>query len=87
MCVRAPSLTFIGILILIIPVDKYLWTRTGPRLEAAVPEPATLSQSLAAGCSRAAHREMRPEFPLCGERELGVFFLLLASAAGVMLPP
>ena len=86
-CVRAPSFSLIGILILIIPVDKYLWTRTRPRLEAAVPEPATLSQSLAAGRSRAAHREMRPEFPLCGERELGVFFLLLASAAGVMLPP
>ena len=36
-------------------------------MEAAVPEPATLSQSLAAGRSRAPHWEMRPEFPLCGE--------------------
>lgn len=40
-------------------------TRLG--FKAAVPEPATLSQSLAAGRSRAAHREMRPKFPLCGE--------------------
>lgn len=75
----------------VISILSFLWTnaggaQTGLGFKAAVPEPATLSQSLAAGRSRAAHREMRPKFPLCGEGS-AEFLPLLASAAGVALLP
>lgn len=75
----------------VISILSFLWTnaggaQTGLGFKAALPEPATLSQSLAAGRSRAAHREMRPKFPLCGEGS-AEFLPLLASAAGVALLP
>lgn len=52
-----------------------------------MPEPATLSQSLAAGRSRAAHQEMRPKFPLCGEGSREFLPPLASAAAGVALLP
>lgn len=63
--------------ILSFPRTNACGAQTRLRFKAAVPEPATLSQSLAAGHSRAAHREMRPKFPLCGEGSM------VSSSAGL----